>query len=97
MKTFIWTDLALRDYHENIDYLIREWSEKEAIGFIEDVENTLFYLKSGNIDFKESNYYNIRECVVCKQITLFYRHLNSKEVEFLRFWNNSKDKRKLKL
>jgi plasmid stabilization system protein ParE len=45
MKTFIWTDLALRDYHENIDYLIREWSEKEAIGFIEDVENTLFFFK----------------------------------------------------
>jgi plasmid stabilization system protein ParE len=97
MRTFIWTDLALKDYHENIDYLLQEWSEKEALSFIDDVENILYSLQTGKIEYKESNYRYIRECVVCKQITLYYRHLNSKEVELLRFWNNSKDKRRLKL
>ncbi len=96
MKTFIWTDLALKDYHENIDYLLGEWSEKEAVNFIEDVENVLFSLNASNIEYKESNYHSIRECVVCKQITLFYRHLSSNKIEILRFWNNSKDKRGLK-
>lgn len=96
MKAFLWTDLALKDYHDNIDYLLQEWSEKEAISFIEDVESVLESLKSGNLEFKESNYRNIRECVVCKQITLYYRHFNDKEIELLRFWNNSKDKRKFK-
>jgi plasmid stabilization system protein ParE len=95
MKTFFWTDLALKDYHENIDYLLHEWSEKEAVKFIEDVENVLFSIKTGKLEFKESNYFNIRECVVCKQITLYYRHLSSKEIEILRFWNNSKNKQRL--
>ncbi len=55
-----------------------------------DVENVLFNLKAGNVEYKESDYHNIRQCVVCKQITLYYRHLNDKEVELLRFWNNEK-------
>jgi plasmid stabilization system protein ParE len=97
MKTFVWTENALKDYHQNIDYLLREWSEKEALIFIGDVDSILFSLKSGNIQYKESNYHGIRECLVCKQITLYYRHLRSNEIELLRFWNNSKDKRKLKL
>jgi plasmid stabilization system protein ParE len=96
MKTFIWTDLALKDYHENIDYLLQEWSEKEALIFIEDVEEVLSSLQTGKIEYKESNYHNIRECVVCKQITLYYRHLSNKEIELLCFWNNSKDKQRLK-
>ena len=55
MKTFVWTENALKDYHQNIDYLLREWSEKEALIFIGDVDSILFSLKSGNIQYKESN------------------------------------------
>jgi plasmid stabilization system protein ParE len=95
MKVFVWTEQALADYHENIDYLLRDWTEKEALNFIKDVENLLFSLKNGRIEFKESNYHNIRECIVCKQITLFYRHINNNEIELLRFWNNGKDKTRL--
>ena len=97
MKTIDWNDLALIDYHANINYLLREWSEKEALNFIDDVESVLFELKSGKVEYKESNYENIRECVVCKQITLYYRHLGKKQIELLRFWNNYKDTKTLKL
>ena len=97
MKVFVWTDIALKDYHQNIDYLLCEWSEKEALTFIGDVDRVLFSLKSGNIEYKESNYHCIRECVVCKHISLYYRHLSDDKIELLRFWNNSKDKRRLKL
>jgi len=97
MKTIDWTDLALKDYHENIDYLLREWSEKEALSFIDDVEAVLFELKKGNLEFKESNYNNIRECVVCKQISLYYKHIDKNKIELLRFWNNYKDEKALNL
>lgn len=97
MKTIVWTDLALNDYHENIDFLLKEWSEKEALNFIGDVESVLFELRSGKVNYKESNYKNIRECVVCKQITLYYRHISTSKIELLRFWNNYKDNKKLKL
>ena len=97
MKKINWTDLALTDYHDNIDYLLREWSEKEALNFIDDVETVLFELKKGKIEFKESNYKDIRECVVCKQITMYYKHINTNKIELLRFWNNYKDDKKLNL
>ncbi|MBN2817623.1 MAG: type II toxin-antitoxin system RelE/ParE family toxin [Bacteroidales bacterium] len=97
MKTISWTDLALADYHKNIDYLLKEWSEKVALTFIDDVDAVLVELKRGKVEFKESNYKNIRECVVCKQITLYYRHINKDKIELLRFWNNYQDDKKLKL
>lgn len=96
MKNISWTDLDLADYHENIDYLLREWTEEEALNFIGYVETVLFELKNGNVEFKESNYKDIRECVVCKQKSLYYRHLDKNKIELLRFWNNYKDIKKLK-
>ena len=97
MKMIIWNDLAIRDYHENIDYLLRKWSEKEALIFINDVESVIFDLKQGNVEFKESGYSDIKQCVVCKQISLYYKHIESDTIELLRFWNNYQDNKKLKL
>ena len=37
MRTVQWNKLAVRDYYDNIDYLLREWSEKEAQEFIDEV------------------------------------------------------------
>ncbi len=96
MKIIKWTDSALKSYHENIDYLLRDWTEKEALNFIDDVEGVLFNLKKGTVEFKESNYKGIRECVVCKQITLFYRHIDNNKIELLRFWGNYIDNNKLR-
>jgi plasmid stabilization system protein ParE len=95
MKILIWTDLALDDYHLNIDYILQEWSEKEALQFIEDVDLVLQVLKSGIVEYKESNYKNVKECVVCRQITLYYRHLTANKIELLRFWNNMMEKKRL--
>lgn len=95
MKHVIWNDLALLDYHNNIDYLLKEWTDKEAIKFIDEVESLIFKLKQGNIEFKESGYQNIKECVVLKQITLYYQHISKNKIELLRFWNTSQDNKRL--
>ena len=50
MKKIIWNELAKIDYHENIDYLLKEWSVDEVETFIDDVEEVLFNLKKGNIN-----------------------------------------------
>ncbi|HKL72531.1 MAG TPA: type II toxin-antitoxin system RelE/ParE family toxin [Marinilabiliaceae bacterium] len=96
MRTIIWTDLALSDYHENIDYLLQRWSEKEALSFVKDVEIILFDLKKGNIEFKESSYKSIKECVIRKQVSLYYRLIDKNKIELLRFWNNYQDDKELR-
>ncbi|MGM0407031.1 MAG: type II toxin-antitoxin system RelE/ParE family toxin [Bacteroidota bacterium] len=97
MKKIVWNELAKIDYHENIDYLLKEWSVDEAITFINDVEEVFFNLKNGNVEYPDTGYEDIKKCVVCKQITLYYKHIDDKRIELLRFWNNYKDKKKLNL
>lgn len=69
----IWSDDAKIDYHENIEYLLREWSEKSAIKFIDEVEFVLNLLKSNPRLYPKSGYKNIRRAVIRKEVTLFYQ------------------------
>jgi hypothetical protein len=96
MYKIVWTEPALDDYHSNIAYLLEEWSEKEAHAFISDVEKVLFQIQNGNVQFKETGYNYIRQCVVCKQISLYYRIIDEPTIELLRFWNNYQDRNNLK-
>ncbi|NJK96161.1 MAG: type II toxin-antitoxin system RelE/ParE family toxin [Bacteroidales bacterium] len=91
MRTVFWNQLAKKDYLDNIDYLLRRWSEKQAQEFIDEVDEIIFILEKGNIEFQETNYENVKRCVLREQITLFYRKISENEIELLRFWNNYKD------
>lgn len=97
MRTVHWNKLAVLDYYDNIDYLLREWSEKEAQQFIDEVYDTEFILKQGNIEFQNTDLPGIRRCVICKQISLLYRVIDESNIEFLRFWNNYQDDKKTKV
>lgn len=97
MRTAQWNYFAIRDYHEYVDYLLSNWSEKEAVAFINDVESLIESLEQGNVEFKESGYQDIKQCVVRKQITLYYKQIGTDKIELLRFWNNYQDNKKLKL
>lgn len=96
MRTVLWNKLAVLDYYENIDYLLREWSENEAQEFIDEVYHTEFILKQGNIEFTNTDVSEIKRCVICKQISLFYRIIDEENIEFLRFWNNYQNDKKLR-
>ncbi|MFO7999738.1 MAG: hypothetical protein R6U46_00735 [Marinilabilia sp.] len=97
MRTVHWNKIARLDYFDNIDYLLRDWSEREAQEFIDAVDETEFILKQGNVEFQNTDMPEIKRCVVCKQITLFYRIVDARNIEFLRFWNNNQDYKKLSL
>ena len=97
MRTVHWNKIAKLDYYDNIDYLLRVWSEKEAQEFIDAVDETEFVLKQGNVEFQNTDMPEIKRCFICKQITLFYRIIDEKNIEFLRFWNNYQHENKLNL
>jgi plasmid stabilization system protein ParE len=96
MRKIIWNKEAKSDYFENIDYLLKNWSEKEVQKFIDEVRHIEVVLKKGNVDFQEIGYRRVKRVVLRKQITLFYKINNMAEVEFLRFWNNHKDIKRLR-
>jgi hypothetical protein len=73
MRIVHWNKLAKLDYYDNIDYLLRDWSEKDAQEFINKVDDIEFILKQGNIDFQNTEIPNVKRCVISKQISLFYK------------------------
>ena len=94
MRKISWNLLAKLDYFENIDFLLENWSEKEAQQFINEVNHIEFILKQGNVDFQQTDIEGVKRVVIRKQITLFYRTIDN-HIEFLRFWNNNKNVDKL--
>jgi len=97
MRTVKWNKIARLDYYENIDYLLRKWSEKEAQEFIDEVYDLEFILSQGNIDFQDTDFPQVKRCVISKQISLFYKIADESSIEFLRFWNNHRDFKKMTL
>ncbi|HNV53135.1 MAG TPA: hypothetical protein PLH91_04375 [Tenuifilaceae bacterium] len=97
MRSLIWNKLAKVDYYENIDYLLREWSEKEAQEFIDEVQEIENILRKGVVEFQDTDRQDVKRCVICRQVTLFYRVIDSNTIELLRFWNNHKDIKALHL
>ena len=96
MVNIIWTDLAIDDVSENIYYLEKEWTEKEVIRFNKKIEETLEKLPRENILFKPTEYKNVFQIVIIKQITLFYE-VKGDDIFLLRFWNNYQNPDKLRL
>ncbi len=91
MRTIHWNTLARLDYYENIDYLLQNWSEKEAQNFIDKIFEIESILTKGNVEFQKTDRKSIKRCVINKQISLFYRAIDEKNIEFLRFWNNNQN------
>ena len=96
MVNIIWTDLAIDDVSENIYYLEKELTEKEVIRFNKKIEETLEKLSRENILFKPTEYKNVFQIVIIKQITLFYE-VKGDDIFLLRFWNNYQNPDKLRL
>ena len=97
MRTVRWNKLARLDYYQNISYLLQNWSEKEAQNFIDKVWEIEKQLAKGNIEFQDTDRTNIKRCVIDKHISLFYRITLTNKVELLRFWNNNRNLKYLKL
>jgi len=54
-----WSFQARIDYWANIDYLEDEWSENEALKFINNAEYTIGLIGSDTISFSKTRYKNV--------------------------------------
>ena len=87
MLNVIWSDSAIADVSDNIDYLEIVFSDKEVSLFLNNIDNVLNILRLGNIIFISSGYIDVYKVPIVSQITLFYKIQND-TVFLLRFWNN---------
>jgi plasmid stabilization system protein ParE len=96
MHNIHWSPLAKEDYWANIDYLLDEWTVKDATNFIAKVDEYLSIISKNPKTFSATKYRNTHVVPIVPQITLFYR-INNKNIELLRFWNNLKNPSNLQL
>lgn len=92
----IWSNDAISDYYQNIDYLLKEWSEKIAAEFIEDVDVTIELIKIHPELYTLTNHLEVRKAVIRKQVTLYYK-VSDQNIFLLRFWNTYQNPKDLNL
>jgi plasmid stabilization system protein ParE len=95
MLNIIWTDLAIEDVSDNIEYLENEWSENEVIRFNLKIHQVLNQISKGTIECNPTEYDDVFKIVIIKQITLFYK-IDKSNIILLRFWNTYQHPNKLR-
>lgn len=68
-----WTDFALAELRQTIEYLEEHWTEKELRNFASKLENTIRLISSNPELFQKSEKKNVRRAVVARYNTLYYR------------------------
>jgi len=93
-----WSDEAKKTFENNIEYLLKEWTEREIKRFIQQTDYVISRLQE-NPEFYRPSRKNkkVRRAKLNRYITLFYRYYPSKkEIVLLSFWNIKQDPDKLR-
>ena len=93
----LWTDFALSELEKTIEYLEKNWTERELRNLASEIEETLTLLSHNPNLFQASNLKKeIRRVIVAKHNTLYYRIKNN-SVEIISFFSNRQSPKKRKL
>jgi plasmid stabilization system protein ParE len=86
----IWTDDAEADLIENLNYLIKEWSEKSASNLIKEIDAVIEMIQLNTELYTLTEIPSVRKAVIRKQISLYYK-IDGSKLYVLRIWNNYKN------
>jgi len=92
-----WTDFALKELENTIEYLEENWTEKELRNLAIKLEETLSFISQNPNLFQVSDIKKeIRRVVILTHNTLYYRILNN-QIEIISFFSNRQSPKKRKL
>tara|TARA_R110002124_G_scaffold287262_1_gene472101 strand:+ start:2001 stop:2297 length:297 start_codon:yes stop_codon:yes gene_type:complete len=91
----LWTDHALSELRETIEYLKENWTNKELANLSWELNHTI-ELISKNPEIFQASKKNTRRAVVAKYNSLYYRIKND-SIEILSFFSNRQDPNKIKI
>ena len=92
----LWTDLALEELSETVEYLEREFSQKEIDNLGDEIERICSIISQNPNIFPHSDRLKTRKAVILKFNTLYYRIMNDK-IEIVSFFLNRQSPDKMKL
>jgi plasmid stabilization system protein ParE len=93
----LWTDNALKELENTIEYLEKNWTDRELRNLALKLEETLSYISQNPNLFQPSDVKKeIRRVVILTHNTLYYR-VNKDQIEILSFFSNRQSPKKRKL
>ena len=93
----LWTDHAITELKETIEYLENNWTEKELRTFSTKLDHTIELISKSPEMFPESlEKKDIRKAVVEKYNNLYYR-INKNSIEILSLFSNRKNPNKKRM
>lgn len=89
-----WTDHALFELEDTIDYLEENWTERELKNFSQELDRTIELIsKNPDLFQPTEKSINVRRAVVAKFNNLYYRQKNE-TIEILSLFSNRQDPNK---
>lgn len=93
----LWTDQAIYELKETVEYLENNWTEKELRKFAAKLDHTIELISKMPEIFPESvEKKHIRKAVVEKHNNLYYR-INKNSIEIISLFANRKNPTKKKI
>ena len=93
----LWTDHALSELKNTIEYLEENWTKRELKNFSQELDHTIELISKNPELFQNSKKKkNVRRAVVARFNNLYYR-LNEDSIEILSFFSNRQDPDKIKI
>lgn len=83
----LWTDLALEELTQTVEYLEMKFSQKEIDKLGDEIERTTSIIAHNPTIFPFSDKLQIRKVVILKFNTLYYRIMKDK-IEIISFFSN---------
>ena len=83
----LWTQKALDTFESISLQIIERWNIETALTFDNKVEIAIHQLEKNPKAFQLSKKYNLRKCVIHKNVSLIYR-INKNSVELIVFVDN---------
>jgi plasmid stabilization system protein ParE len=83
----IWSDEAIKDFEQNLDYLFANWNERVANDFVIETEQTLKIILTMPNAFRKNVVENVHLATITKHITLIYQ-ISNDSIELINFFNN---------
>ncbi|GEN76009.1 type II toxin-antitoxin system RelE/ParE family toxin [Chryseobacterium hagamense] len=92
----IFSEIASRSYEDIIEFLSRNWTEKEISLFIDEAEKVAEKLKKGKFNLYQKYSHNVRSALIGKKhVRMFFRKESEDLIKVLLFFDMRQDPQKL--
>ena len=93
----LWTDFALKELENTIEYLEENWTEKELQNLALNIEETLKLISQNPELFQGSEIKkDLRRAIILSHNTMYFRVKNN-QIEIISFFSNRQNPKKRKL